>query len=111
MQDAIDYKTLYEAQQVKLSLLEAELAQLKRMIFGTKKEQFHPATPAGQLSLDIATESVQATSLIKARKISYSSTQVENKSVNIPVRMKLPEHLERRDTIIEPAQSLDGLRR
>lgn len=111
MQDTTDYKTLYEAQQVKLTMLEAELAQLKRMIFGAKTEQFHNASSTGQLSLDIEAEAIQASSVTKALKISYTRNQTETKPVNIPVRMKLPEHLERRDTVIEPEQSLEGLRR
>lgn len=111
MVDSTDYKALYEAQQVKISMLEAELAQLKRMIFGARTEQFHSTAGAAQLSLNIEAETVAATSLIKEKKISYTRIQSETKPVHIPVRMKLPDHLERRDTIIEPEQSLEGLRR
>ncbi|RXK85271.1 IS66 family transposase [Filimonas effusa] len=110
MQDTQDYKVLYEAQLVQTELLKSELAQLKRMIFGAKTEQFHSTSIPGQLSLNIEAEALATTSVIEARKISYTHLKTETKPASIPSRMKLPEHLERREKIIEPEQSTEGYR-
>lgn len=111
MQQATDYKVLYEEQQVKIELLQSELAQLKRLIFGSKTEQFTAATSPAQLSLEIQAEAVATTSVTKAQKIAYTRVQTETKPVNHPVRMKLPDHLERKEIILEPAGLPEGCRR
>jgi transposase len=111
MQEAIDYKALYEAQQIEIALLRSELAQLKRMIFGARTEGFQSTTSPLQLSLGIQAESRAATSLISAQKVSYTRIQTETNRGGHPHRMKLPEHLERRETIYEPSALTEGCRR
>lgn len=111
MQQTTDYKALYEEQQVKIELLQSELTQLKRLIFGSKTEQFTAATSPAQLSLEIQADAMAATSVTKAQKISYTRVQTETKPVNHPVRMKLPDHLERKEVILEPAGLTEGCRR
>jgi transposase len=111
MQEVPDYKALYEAQLVQMELLKAELAQLKRLVFGAKSEHFHPDNDPAQLSLGIQAEAVAATSVISAKKIAYTRVQTETKPAGHPVRMKLPEHLERREIVVEPEGLQEGCRR
>lgn len=118
---SIDYKSLYEQQklhnnelQVAVTTLQQQLAQLQKMIFGSKHERFVPsdANPS-QLSLGIEAETVATCSLTDAKKISYVKTNVsvEQKPLLHPGRMKLPEHLRREEIIIEPAEDITACKR
>ena len=105
---ANDYKALYEASQLRITKLESELAQLKKMIFGSRQERFVPlASDHPQLSLGIEEEPV-ATSIISTQKISYTRTNilVDKQPLIHPGRMKLPESLRREEITIEPAGDL-----
>ncbi len=80
---AKDYKELYEASEkrntaseLRIVKLESELAQLKKMIFGSRQERFVPLPSAHpQLSLGIEAEPVAA-SVVTTQKISYTRTNV-----------------------------------
>lgn len=109
----IDYKGLYEDLQVKYEALQHELNSLKRMIFGSKHERFVPtANNPAQTSLDLTVEQVATCSVIDAKKITYTrtTTDVTDKKEH-PGRMKLPEHLERREIVIEPEEDVSGLKK
>jgi transposase len=109
----IDYKGLYEDLQVKYEALQHELNSLKRMIFGSKHERFVPtANNPAQTSLDLTVEQVATCSVIDAKKITYTrtTTEVTDKKEH-PGRMKLPEHLERREIVIEPEEDVSGLKK
>lgn len=122
IETAIDYKSLYEQSvqlhqkavrefELKIAAFEHELANLKRIIFGSKSESFIPQnTPSAQLTLDIQAEAVATCSVIKAQKIEYTRQQLEIKK-NHPGRTPLPEHLERREFIIEPLQKAEGCKK
>ena len=119
---AIDYKTLYEEtvqlheqfvkeSSLKIAAFQQELANLKRLIFGSKNERFIAAESSpSQLSLDIQADAVAACSVTKTQKIEYvrNTTQVTKEH---PGRTKLPEHLERREIIIEPAEVTEGCKK
>jgi len=129
IETAIDYKTLYEESvqlhqkvvrefELKIAAFEHELANLKRMIFGSKSESFIPQNIASaQLSLDIQTETIATCSVVKAQKIEYTRNQVEIKknpacrTGRHPGRTKLPEHLERREIILEPLEKAEGCKK
>lgn len=109
-----DYKSLYEASQLRISALEQQLSQLQKMIFGSRHERFIPTqanTP--QLSLDIEAEQTATCSVVEAKKVSYIRTNaaIEQKPLVHPGRMKLPEHLRREEIIIEPYEDITGLRK
>ena len=114
---ANDYKELYEAaekrnaaSELRIIKLESELAQLKKMIFGSRQERFVPLPSAHpQLSLGIESEPV-ATSVVTTQKISYTRTNVliDQQPLLHPGRMKLPENLRREEFIIEPVGDLTG---
>jgi len=89
----IDYKVLYEQSQAEVAALklltvelQRQLAQLQKMIFGTKHERFVPADPSSpvqQGALGLEAEAVAATSLVKAQKISYTRTTTQTKDAPI----------------------------
>ncbi len=111
IETAIDYKALYEETAVEVASLKHEIANLKRLIFGSKSEHFVPAESApSQLILDIQADAVAACSVTKTQKIEYvrTTTQVTKEH---PGRTKLPEHLERREIIIEPAEVTQGCKK
>ena len=115
IETAIDYKTLFEqsvdqnkGNELKIISLQHELANLKRLIFGRKNERFIPSESVpSQLTLDIQADTLAACSVTKTQKIEYArNTTLITKEH--PGRTKLPEHLERREIIIEPAQVTEG---
>lgn len=79
------------------------------MIFGSRHERFIPTDiNTAQLALDIEAESIATSSVTEAKKISYvrSTVTIEQKPLEHPGRMKLPEHLRREEIIIEPAADI-----
>jgi len=118
----IDYKVLYEQSQAvveqlqfTVSTLEHQLAQIKKMIFGSKQERFVPSdnTNSRQLSLDLETETIEQCKITDATKIEYIRTKtqvIENKKPH-PGRMKLPEHLRREISILQPDTDVTNLKK
>jgi transposase len=100
----IDYKDQLERANGTIAVLQQELAQLKKLIFGSRQERFVPATSTGQLSLDITSEPIAALELSKSRKIEYTRSSITAKPVSHPGRTKLPEHLRREEIVLEPDQ-------
>jgi len=100
----IDYKALYEQSQLDIMQLRQELDQLKKMIFGARQERFvaNGADPA-QLAMGLESEVVATTSLVKAKKIEYTRLQgvLPNPATSHQGRMKLPEHLERKEILVD----------
>ena len=80
IETATDYKSLYEESTLEIVSLKHEIANLKRIIFGSKSESFIPQnTPSTQLSLDIQAETIASCSVIKSQKIEYTRNQLEIK--------------------------------
>jgi transposase len=122
IQTAIDYKVLYEdsvrlhedfvkESLVQISALRHELDNLKRLVYGSKNERFIPSngTPS-QLSLDIQADAVAQCSIVNTKKIEYTRNTTEVVKEH-PGRTKLPEHLERREIIIEPQEKTEGCKK
>lgn len=113
MSAGVDYKSLYEqksqaydALQLTVIGLQQQLAQLQKMIFGSRHERFVPADPSSaQLSLDIQSEPVATAMITASKPVSYirHTVTVDAKPVQHPGRMKLPESLRREQIIIEPS--------
>ena len=111
IETATDYKSLYEESTLEIVSLKHEISNLKRLIFGSKSESFIPQNvPSTQLSLDIQSEAIGSCSVIKAQKIEYTRNQLEIKK-NHPGRTKLPEHLERREVIVEPLEKTEDCKK
>ena len=73
---SIDYKSLYEQKsqaydtlQITVTGLQQQLAQLQKMIFGSRHERFIPANSnPSQLQFDIEAQQVAQCSLIDAKR-------------------------------------------
>jgi transposase len=99
-----DYKTLYEQSQIDILQLRQELDQLKKMIFGVRQERFVAnSADTAQLTMGLESEVVAATSVVKAKKIEYTRSQaiLNNPATAHQGRMKLPEHLERKEILVD----------
>lgn len=115
MQTVVDYKLLCEQKDEQIARLNYQVVSLthqlnafNKMIFGSKHERFIPAGNPSQLSLDIQAETVADVNVTAVKKVEYtktSTTVTENKKEH-PGRTKLPEHLERREIIVEPAEDV-----
>jgi transposase len=120
----IDYKGLYEQQkatneelQYQILSLKLQLDKFKKMLFGSKSERF-VATDDNktnlQLKLDLDAETIAACKITDATKIEYIRTKTEvtpNPPKAHPGRMKLPEHLRRETTILQPDTDVTGLKK
>jgi len=92
-------------QEQKITYLEHELAQLKRMVFGSRRERFVPSD-SGQLALGLEGVETKETPLEK-EQISYTREKKKGKAV----RLELPSHLPRQTETIEPENLVEGARR
>lgn len=108
-----DYKNLYEQSLLTIKTLKHELHQLKKLIYATKAERFIPteASSSQQLSLDINTPQQEAVKITAIQNIEYKRIQTQSVKQTHPGRHPLPEHLERREQIIEPDDDIDGLKK
>ena len=96
----------YQELQAKYDALEFELKQLKRMIFGAKSERFYgEQAPEEQLNL-FATEVAESPE-VETKTIPAHERKIA--SPKKPKRLVLPEHLPRKETIIEPANLTDQM--
>ncbi|HEX8675587.1 MAG TPA: IS66 family transposase [Segetibacter sp.] len=113
----IDYKVLYEQSQIAIASLTHQLEQLKKMIFGSKSERFvaiDDKAATAQLSLDLDAETIAQCKITDAKKITVIRTKTEvtqNNPKAHPGRMKLPEHLRRETTILQPETDVTGLKK
>src|SRR5215210_4288005 len=102
----IDYKALYEKEraanalmQETIEILRHELAQLKKIVFGSKSERFVPTDDSKvslQLSLGLDAETIATCKITATTKVSYERTKTEvipHPPKAHPGRMKLPDHL------------------
>lgn len=90
-------KKEYENLQFQVANFSQQLADLKRMIFGSKSERF-VADTSGQINLFTQEEEPPCPSSLE---ISYRKNK-PTKQKNIPVRSVLPAHLPRVEEIIAP---------
>ena len=90
--------------------LKTELAQLKRMIFGSKSERFTPITEGQEqlLFTDIETAQLE----VKQENIAYTRTKATIRDIGSVTkhqgRLPLPKHLPRVECIIEPTENTEG---
>lgn len=102
-QPPTDYKQQFEQAQQTISMLQHELAMLKKMIFGSRQEKFVAATSnPSQLALDMQADQLMTSRVTEAKRVSYVRSKVETTVNQHPGRHKLPEHLRREEIILEP---------
>ena len=92
----------------KFSSMKFELSQLKRLIFGSKRERFISGAEDGQMNLpfDIEAASQEDNSVTTKEKVTSFERQ---KRKNHPGRLTLPDHLPVEEIIIEPEEDVTGL--
>jgi len=106
-------KKEYEALQVQLNqavvqqaLLQQELANLKRMLFGSKSERHIGEDPL-QYALDLGFDQGKVEE-VKKEEITYSRTQPTKKG---HARESIPTHLPREEQILLPEEDVSGMDR
>ena len=87
--------------------LKQELADIKRLIFGQKRERFIPGQLDHQLSFGLGLEP-SAEHEESTEQITYKRKKKTTKYTPHS-RQELPAHLPRREIIIEPEESTEGL--
>lgn len=91
--------------------LHHELAQIKRLVFGSRSERFAPSAPPEQLALGLAVESASQPE-VTTQKVEYSRAVTKSNDTPVPTgRMKLPAHLPRQQVILEPQEDVTGLKK
>jgi len=103
-------KPTYEDLFIQNVQLRDELAQLKRLIFGSKHERFIPTASPDQLALDIAVQHKEQGGAGLLQNIQYQRKK-ENKLATEKVqtgRMALPASLPREEIIIKPTVDVTG---
>ena len=119
-----DYKALSEQLlvqnnelQIMVAALRHELAQMKKMIFGSRNERFVPTdddNPSPQLKLDLDADTIAQCKITATTQVTYTRTKTEvtaNKPKAHPGRMKLPENLRRETIILLPDFDVTGLKK
>ena len=93
-------------QRLEIDSLKLQMAQLRKMIYGAKQEKFIPNTQSDQLTLSLDLLTTEVIVDIKKENINYERVKVktEKTASNHPGRTKLPAHLPRIDTVIEPSE-------
>lgn len=107
-----DYKTLYEQSQLTIASLQYQLDNLKKLIFGSRHERFMPSSNnALQLTLGIQAEEVAQCNITSVKRIEYTKVKTKVTKTQHPGRHKLPEHLQRKEIILAPAENTEGLKK
>lgn len=99
-----------------VATLRFELNQLRKMVFGSRRERFIPVpgiTKAQlQIALDLEADTIAQCKLSSATKVEYIRTRAEvtaGKPKAHPGRTKLPDHLRRETVILKPEADVTGL--
>jgi len=120
----VDYKVLYnqlltkyDDMELRFEGLAQQLAQLQKMIFGSRHERFVPTddnNPSPQLSLQLDADTIAACKITDVKKLTILRTKTAftfNKPIPHPGRMKLPESLRRETVILMPDCDVAGLKK
>ena len=95
-------------QKSEIEWLKHQLAELKRLIYGSKRERFITPDPL-QSSLFELPE--LETPERKEEEITYTRLQAASSEKKHPLRAELPAHLPRKDEIIEPENLPEGAKK
>jgi transposase len=99
-------KAEYQSMKQQIELLAHQLAELKRLVFGAKKERFIPSDPDQYRLFDLPEEQVVEK---PGEEISYTRHRPVQK--NHPLRLELAPHLPRKEEVIEPGDLPEGAKR
>lgn len=88
--------------------LKAQLAQIKKLVYGSKSERFVPTINAEQIIIDFDLPSDKAETAGKTQNIAYIRRQAKKSKTVSTGRMAIPAHLPRVEIIIEPTEDVTG---
>jgi len=91
-----------------ISSVKFELSQLKRIVFGSKRERFVSNQDNGQMALPFEVLEPPVETEIPKEKIEYTRRKANNENHN--GRLPLPDHLPVEEIIIEPEEDVTGLK-
>jgi transposase len=89
--------------------MQFEIDQLKRLLFGAKRERFISNIPVEQLPLPFDTQDTTVAPPSQIEQISYTREKTKSKPKH-PGRLDFPAHLPVEEIIIEPEESVEGLK-
>ena len=95
----------YKELEAKYQMLFFQMEQLKRLVYGAKSERFTSGQNPEQLQLFSPPPTEEPASTIHVAAHEKKRTPAKKK----PARLLLPEHLEKREVIIEPDQDTTGM--
>lgn len=93
--------------ETRLSQMQFQLDQMKRILFGAKRERFIPSQNENQMTLPFEIEPEAAPEKLQ-QTITY--TRSKTKRENHPGRLPLPDHLPVEEIIIEPKEDTTGMK-
>jgi len=88
--------------------LKHQLDELKRMIYGTKRERFIAPDPLQSTLFDLPVAEVTEK---EQEEITYTRTKPEPSEKKHPLRAELPAHLPRKEEVIEPENIPEGAKK
>lgn len=86
-----------------------ELAQLRRLIFGQKRERFVPLVNEQQLAIALPSEAPNTTPTTSTQTITYTRRQKQASPSTPPSRKPWPAHLRREEIRLEPQEDVSAL--
>jgi len=92
-------------QKSEIEWLKHQLAELQRIIYGSKRERFITPDPLQSTLFDLP---VSDDTEIKKEDITYTRTKPQAREKKHPLRAELPSHLPRKTEIIEPENLPEG---
>lgn len=107
----INYKELYEQSLVQIQSLQLQLAELKKMIFGSKGEKFVGSKVALADQVDLfPNDKLGQIDVVKTTLVKQHEKQNKTLNVNHPGRNPLPETLRREVISLLPDEDVSGLK-
>ena len=100
----------YDQLLAEVTYLRAELAQLRRLIFGQKRERFVPLHDIAQLETGLAEAKSESAPGAETKTITYTRKEPSHR-LTPPSRSPLPASLPREEIVIEPTEDLTGMKK
>jgi transposase len=98
------------AKEAEVNALKFQLEQLRRMLFGSKRERFVAAEHPSQTRLEFDIDEQVLEAAIEADKQEVTYTREKPRKPH-PGRLELPSHLPIVETVIEPETDTTGMKR
>ncbi|MBI2269282.1 MAG: IS66 family transposase [Bacteroidetes bacterium] len=91
-----------------ITQLKEQLAQIKKLVYGSKSERFVPPVNPEQIIIDFDLPSDKLEQVGRLQNIAYMRRQAKKNKTVSTGRMSIPAHLPRVEIIIEPKEDVTG---